>query len=126
MAEGRLGKDDKLVCCFRGLGMGDRAAVDIAQESHVNLLRAFGGMKNPETLSYRRPLPVTTSGFYEGVMIDDHLGVQMLPTLASQSETLKQPGRDQEAFASAEEAYDCEGLKAHPKKRVRRNPHAKV
>ena len=77
MAEGRLGKDDKLVCCFRGLGMGDHAAVDIAQESHVNLLRAFGGMKNPETLSYRRPLPVTTSGFYEGVMIDDHLGVQM-------------------------------------------------
>lgn len=126
MAEGRLGKDDKLVCCFRGLGMGDHAAVDIAQESHVNLLRAFGGMKDQETLSYRRPLPVTTSGFYEGVMIDDHLGVQLLPTLASQSETLKQPGRDQEAFASAEEAYVCEGLKAHPKKRVRRNPHAKV
>ena len=126
LAEERLGKDDKLVCCFRGLGMGDHAAVDIAQESHVNLLRAFGGMKELETLSYRKPLPLTQTGFYEGVMIDDHLGIQLLPVLPSEKATLEQVGRDQEAFVTAEEAYGCGGLKAHPKKRVRRSSHTKV
>ena len=31
----RITHGDPIVCCFQGLGMGDHAAVDIAQESHV-------------------------------------------------------------------------------------------
>ena len=124
--EGRIKPGDKLVCCFKGLGMGDHAAVDIAQESHVNVLRTFGGMQDSETLSYRKPLPLSTTGFYEGVMIDDHLGVQLLPRLSSRKRTLAQPGRDEAAFASAEEAYAKVGLEAHPKKRRRRVLHAQV
>ena len=40
----------------------------------------------------------------EGIIIDDHLGVQLLPKKSRLMETLKQPGRDEEAFAAAEGA----------------------
>jgi hypothetical protein len=43
ISRGRIRPGDLVVCCFKGLGMGDHAAVDIAQESHVNLIRTFGG-----------------------------------------------------------------------------------
>lgn len=118
---GRVDEHDVLVCCFKGLGMGDHAAVDIAQESHTNLLRAFGGMKKEETLNYRKPLPVPPSKYYEGVMIDDHLGVQLLQKRSTLKETVKQPGRDLQAFQSAEHAYNSTGLEAHPGKKVRRS-----
>lgn len=123
---GRVAKGDQVVCCFKGLGMGDHAAVDIAQESHVNLLRTYGGMKLEETLNYRHPLPIPQSDFYEGVMIDDHLGVQLLQRKGSLKRTLAQEGRDQAAFSAAETAYSLHGLEAHPKKRVRRSLHCKV
>ena len=113
---------DQVVCCFKGLGMGDHVAVDIAQESHVNLLKSFGAMRDDESLSYRSPLPRPVSGFFEGVMIDDHLGLQILP----RRKTLKQAGRDQEVFAAASRAYDTTGLIAHEKKQVRRSLHATV
>ena len=29
-------------------------AVDIAQESHVNLIRTFGGLRRDETMIYRK------------------------------------------------------------------------
>ena len=84
--------------------MGDHAAVDIAQESHVNLLRAYGAMKESEVLRYRDPVPHSESGFLEGIMID-HLGLQMLEKKKTMKETLEQPGRDQEVSAAAETAY---------------------
>ena len=106
--------------------MGDHAAVDIAQESHVNLLRTYGGMRPEETLNYRFPLPIPPSDFYEGVMIDDHLGIQLLPRKGNLKRTIAQVGRDQAAFAAAETAYSMHGLEAHPKKRVRRSLHCRV
>ena len=126
LAEGRIRKHDLVACCFQGLGMGDHAAVDIAQESHVNLIRTYGGMRSNETLTYRKPVPNTPEGFYEGIMIDDHLGVQLLKRQASQKATLAQPGRDLEAFGCAAQAYADTGLETHPKKRVRRGLHVKV
>ena len=106
--------------------MGDRAAVDIAQESHTNLLRTYGGMAEGEVLRYRHPLPAPTSRFYEGIMIDDHLGVQLLEWQGSLKSTLAQPARDQIAFAAAEQAYEAVHLEAHPKKRQRRSLNVKV
>lgn len=126
LTSGRIAKGDRVVCCFKGLGMGDHAAVDIAQESHVNLLRTYGGMKPEETLNYRFPLPIPPSDFYEGVMIDDHLGIQLLPRKGNLKRTIAQVGRDQAAFAAAETAYSMHGLEAHPKKRVRRSLHCRV
>ena len=126
VAEGRVRAGDRVACCFRGLGMGDHAAVDIAQESHVNLLRAYGAMREDETLKYRKPVPNPTSRFYEGVMIDDHLGLQLLARKRTRQETLAQPGRDQEVFAAARRAYESNNLEAHAKKEVRRGLHVKV
>ena len=57
LQEGRLRKGDRVACCFKGLGMGDHAAVDIAQESHTNLLKSFGAMRDEELLKYRLPMP---------------------------------------------------------------------
>ena len=56
--------------------MGDHHAPDIAQEAHENVLRAAGCLLDDEALEYRRPLPEPRSGYYEGVMVDDRLGVQ--------------------------------------------------
>lgn len=126
LAANRITKHDKLVCCFRGLGMGDHAAVDIAQESHVNLLRSRGALLPDETLNYRQPIPKPESGFYEGIMIDDHLGVQLLPWKGSVEKTLSQPGRDVEAFAQAGSAYNSVKLRTHEGKEVRRAFHARV
>ena len=126
VAEGRISRGEMLACCFKGLGMGDHAAVDIAQESHVNLLKSYGAMIEGEVLRYRDPVPNSQSGFYEGIMIDDHLGVQLLERKGTLGATLKQPGRDQAVFSAAETAYTDVGLEAHPKKRLRRSVHAKV
>ena len=126
LRNGRIVKGDRVACCFQGLGMGDHAAVDIAQESHVNLVRAYGGMAEGEVLNYRNPLPDPPSRFYEGIMIDDHLGLQLLEWQGSMRATLEQPARDLEAFASAEKAYAAANLEAHPKKRQRRSLHTKV
>ncbi|CAE7419993.1 BUB3.2 [Symbiodinium sp. KB8] len=41
LRNGRIVKGDRVACCFQGLGMGDHAAVDIAQESHVNLVSSM-------------------------------------------------------------------------------------
>ncbi|CAE7292878.1 unnamed protein product [Symbiodinium microadriaticum] len=126
LSKGRVRPGDMVACCFKGLGMGDHAAVDIAQESHVNLLRAYGAMRESEVLRYRDPVPHSESGFLEGIMIDDHLGLQMLEKKKTMKETLEQPGRDQEVFSAAETAYRNHGLQSHPKKKVRRGLHAKV
>ena len=58
-----------------GLVMGDHIAVDIAQEAHVNVLRSVGAMDPSEAMEYSKSMPPAPSGFWEGVIIDDHLGV---------------------------------------------------
>ncbi|OLP96619.1 hypothetical protein AK812_SmicGene21120 [Symbiodinium microadriaticum] len=75
---------------------------------------------------YRDPVPYPESGFLEGVMIDDHLGLQLLKRLPSMKRTLEQPARDQEVFASSASAYDYANLMAHPKKKQRRSLHVKA
>ena len=126
LTKGRIRAGDMVACCFKGLGMGDHAAVDIAQESHVNVLRAFGAMRAEETLRYRSPVPNPPSKFFEGIMIDDHLGAQLLERRATWKQTVAQPGRDEEVFTASEMAYEKVGLEAHPQKRVRRSPHVRV
>ena len=126
LAANRITTGDRLVCCFKGLGMGDHAAIDIAQESHVNLLRSWGTFLPEETLNYRHPLPKPESGYYEGIMIDDHLGVQLLPWKGDEVTTLAQEGRDQQVFEAATAAYNSVDLRTHEGKKVRRSLHTKV
>lgn len=119
---GRFKEGDLVVPCFRGLAMGDHAAVDIAQEAHTNLLRRFGAMRVEEVMNYRKPLPCPKSGFYEGIMIDDHLGVQLVPN-AKSPEYPREKMRSEEVFESAQQAYASEGLEPHEKKKVRDSDH---
>ena len=55
--------------------MGDALAVEIAQQSHLNLLRLRAGCMVPEEcLQYRCPIP--RGPFYELLTIDDHIRLQ--------------------------------------------------
>ena len=83
-------------------------------------------MRDEETMMYRRPLPYPSTGYYEGIMIDDHLGIQLLERRSSIKQTLEQSGRDLEAFDLAREAYQHANLEAHEKKKVRRSMEVKA
>lgn len=63
------------------------------------------------------PCLLSRTGYYEGVMIDDHLGVQLLSCKRTRKQILEQPAREQQAFAAAERAYDAVGLEAREKRR---------
>lgn len=104
--------------------MGDHAAVDIAQECHTQLLRNFGAMKDEEVLCYRRPLPCPKSCFYEGIMIDDHLGLQLLKR--ERRAVQHRPARDTEVFANAQDAYHSVHLEPHEGKKIRRSCNFKA
>ena len=35
-------------------------------------------MRKEETMEYKLPMPLADEGFFEGVVIDDHLGSQLM------------------------------------------------
>lgn len=97
------------------LAMGDSHAVEIAQGSHFSLLQIRGGcMRDSETLQYRKPIP--RGNFFELLAIDDHIGVQRVP---SSELKLKKPSRDTLVFERANKAYGEVGLVSHPGKQRR-------
>lgn len=55
----------KYLLCFKVIPMGDANAVDIAQQTHLEILREAGTMRENETIRYRSPLPPTD--FLEGL-----------------------------------------------------------
>lgn len=51
-------KDSRVYLCFGTLAMGDSLAVEIAQQSHYNVLKLLGNcMRDDEVLQYRKPIP---------------------------------------------------------------------
>lgn len=106
--------------CFKGLSVGDHDAPDIAQDSHVNALRAVGCMKADETLEYRKKVPYYASGFYEGVMIDDRVGVQLVPKKGAAQALRGDRRRDTEASEASDEQYAAVELEVNARKNVRR------
>ena len=57
------------------LAMGDCCAVEIAQQSHHNVLRFLGGsMRTDETVAYRKPFPRGNTA--ELLAVDDHVVAQ--------------------------------------------------
>ena len=92
--------------------MGDGLAVEIAQQSHFNLLPQLGDcMKEHEVVAYRRPIP--RGPFYEFLTVDDHIGLQRLDKHVPFCD---QQTRDVEVFTGA---YSQVGLVPHPGKRQR-------
>ena len=105
----------QLLICLSTLAMGDSMAVEIAQQSHGNVLRHLcGAMLLHETLRYRSPIPRTD--FIELLAIDDHVGLQKL----KMSEFAQCPSlRDTHVFASASSAFRQVKLVQHEKKQKR-------
>ena len=69
--------DDWAYISWAGLGMGDHNAVDIAQEFHCTALAEHGLLRREHLLIYPRPIPRNRQGYWEGVMIDDRVGLQV-------------------------------------------------
>lgn len=102
--------------CLGTLAMGDALAVEIAQQSHTNLLQVKAGcMLLEESLQYRTAIP--RGPFYELLTIDDHIGLQKVPLGGPCTASF---ARDVEVFERAGKAYLDVGLTAHPGKRQRR------
>ena len=104
-----------LLICLSSLAMGDSLAVEIAQESHTNVLKHLAGsMVASQTLRYRFPFP--RGDFIELLAIDDHVGLQKLPkTDLDSCPSL----RDTEVFRLAGKAYREVHLVQHEKKQKR-------
>ena len=105
----------RLLVCLKTLAMGDSLAVEIAQQSHSQVLQKLcGAMLPSETLRYRHAVP--RSDFIELLAIDDHVGIQKVSLQELRDST---PKRDSQIFAASEVAYKRVGLVQHPKKRKR-------
>eukprot|EP00439_Symbiodinium_sp_Y106_P029376 s2811_g3.t1 len=95
--------------------MGDHMAVEIAQQSHWNLLQQEAGALRPhEVACHRRPLPRGET--IEMLSIDDHITLQKVPLRAVHNVWR---ARDDEIFEAAAPAYEQAGLVQHPDKRRR-------
>ena len=104
-----------LLICLSSLAMGDSLAVEVAQQSHTNVLkRLAGSMVSSQTLRYRFPFP--TGKFIELLAIDDHVTLQKLPRKHVES---CPPLRDTEVFRLAGKAYREVHLVQHEKKQKR-------
>ena len=69
--------DDWAYISWAELGMGDHNAVDLAQEMHFNALSQAGQFQPQHLITYPYPIPFNSDGYFEGVMIDDRVGLQL-------------------------------------------------
>lgn len=65
----------RYLLCIKVVPMGDCNAVDIAQQTHLEILKEAGVMQDDEVIAYRSPLP--PKAFMEGLYIDDHIAIQI-------------------------------------------------
>ena len=63
---------------FNVVCMGDTNAVDIAQQTHIGILRQASCLKSQHLLEYGKVVPASHT--LEGLYIDDHLVLQILPS----------------------------------------------
>ena len=101
--------------CFlalASLAMGDSIAVELAQQSHFQVLRTLGGRVLPTEV--RRPFP--RSKFLEFLCIDDRVGVQLVSKSAHRALA---PARDAAVFKQSGVAYEKVGLVRRPDKQKR-------
>ncbi|OLP85556.1 hypothetical protein AK812_SmicGene33449 [Symbiodinium microadriaticum] len=92
--------------------MGDCHAVELAQQSHFEVLRTLAGcLIRTEVVAFRQPFP--PGGFLEFLCIDDHVSVQILSRAAA---LRGDPARDTRVFGQSHIAYEAVGLHPHPKK----------
>ena len=103
---------------FRVIPMGDTNAVDIAQQTHLEILKDCGTMTDGEVISYRAPLPA--SDCLEGLYIDDHITVQLVPNRKQRKNQPAQRFRDEEIVESSRNQYKKLGIPISEKKQFTR------
>eukprot|EP00973_Karenia_brevis_P062345 8671301-Karenia_brevis.AAC.1 len=83
--------------------MGDHNAVDIAQESHMSVLRDSGLVSESVLLAYGDPFP--EGSILEGVVIDDHV----IAHITSRRKARQDSGRDKDMILKSHTAYHNAG-----------------
>ena len=100
------------------LAMTNCHAVELAQQSHYEVLRTMAGCLLPtDVVAFRHLFP--RGRFLEFLCIDDHVSVQILARAAA---LRGDPVGDTRVFGQSHVAYDAAGLDPHPKK-CKRNLH---
>lgn len=103
----------KYILAFTVIPMGDLNAVDIAQETHVEILRDAGCMLPDEVLAYGSALPAQHC--IEGLYIDDHITMQLVPKRRN-GRTAKSRFRDNEVVEQSRARYAKLGIPTSSKK----------
>ncbi len=106
--------------CFTVIPMGDSNAVDIAQQTHLEILREAGTMRDDEVISYKSPLP--PKNFFEGLYIDDHIAIQITEKRKFTKGKNRQPYRDEVVMHKSREHYVRLGIPTSDKKAFTKQP----
>ena len=92
--------------------MGDLNAVDIAQQVHLEVLKDCHCMRPEEVISFKEPLPATHC--FEGLYIDDHIVMQILPKKGLRSRDVR--FRDEEIMHDSRSQYAACNIPTSEKK----------
>jgi hypothetical protein len=108
-----LGLDprQKWYLALRAWAMGDLNSVDVSQAVHEGVLRSNGGLSESHQLRYGKPVP--RSHTLQGVYIDDHLVVGIVPKSKVKYDNAN---KDISLIELARRAYEDAGLDRAPKK----------
>ena len=105
-------KGQRYMLAFRVIPMGDCNAVDLAQETHLQILKDGGTMQEGETIAFRQVVPANHT--LEGLYIDDHLVMQVLPSRAGRGKASK--FRDEVIVEKSRAQYKKLGVPVSEKK----------
>ena len=97
---------------LRVVAMGDLNAVDIAHETHRQILKAHGAMAPQHELVYGAALPL--GDVVEGLYIDDHFVIGIVPRHLARSPG----GPDRPVHDASLRAYESSGLPRAPEKSI--------
>ena len=100
------------ILSFKVIAMGDCNAVDLAQETHLQILQDAGCMDPSETVAFKSCLPAKLT--WEGLYIDDHIVTQVVPKRKLRKKDQK--FRDDEIIEASRKQYQKLGLPVSSKK----------
>ena len=104
---------------FNSILQGDHSGVEIATESHSNLLKAFGLLHDSCRLVASSPLKSFEEA--QGLVIDDFFALSIQDKNTQPCDT-----RSAFAYRQAQVAYGCHGLEGSPEKDIVAQPEGKV
>ena len=110
---------DNVLVAFKGILQGDHLGVEIATQSHANLLSTAGLLDASVRMVSDRPLPSTTE--VQGLCIDDFFCISL-----EKRDTMPEDSRSFQALTRALKTYDKFKLEGSPHKDVYAEDAARV